>query len=133
MHRNLITTLYTTVVNYFVPLSNNFFVVSLPLIIAQVISVIRVYNLYSLARLWFDLKLVVRMSDKLLCCFVFSCLLWMDRAGCTVINSLYFKTIIPVIIMCEHCVIQLRYNLFPFCVVVQYWCENRWKRLFSFT
>ena len=74
MHRNLITTLYTTVVNYFV-LLYIFFEVSWPVIIAQVISVIRAYNLYSLARLSFDLKLVVRMSDKLLYCFVFSCIL----------------------------------------------------------
>jgi hypothetical protein len=38
---------------------------SLPVIIALVVSVIRAYNLNSLARLWFDLKLVVKMSDEL--------------------------------------------------------------------
>jgi hypothetical protein len=37
---------------------------SLPVIIALVISVIRAYTLYSLARHWFDLKLVVKMSDE---------------------------------------------------------------------
>jgi len=46
MHRNLITTLYTTVVNYFVPLSYNFIVVSLPVNIVQVTSVIRAYTLF---------------------------------------------------------------------------------------
>jgi hypothetical protein len=33
--------------------------------IALVISVIRAYKQYSLARLWFDLKLFVTMSGKL--------------------------------------------------------------------
>jgi hypothetical protein len=52
MHRNLINTLHITVVNCFVPSAYNFSAVYLPVIIALVISVIRVHRSFSVPTIY---------------------------------------------------------------------------------